>query len=185
LAKSAGADRVKRQHLGKLQHNKIIVVDGPKVQTAVCGSTNHSWRGFFVQNNNAIILQGKSAVKIFNDAFQAYWDAENEVAKFSGTRSAVWNNLGLKKIDAQIGFSPRSKKNAVLASIAKDIAENTTSSLFFSLAFLYQTPGPIRDTIKQLQKDRQIFSYGISDHAVKGLEKAEPKTAGIDVAKPD
>ena len=43
-----------------LQHNKTIVVDGPKVQTVVCGSTNDSWRGFFVQNNNALVLQGKA-----------------------------------------------------------------------------------------------------------------------------
>lgn len=186
LAQSAGADNVRRQHLGKLQHNKTIVVDGPKVQAAVCGSTNHSWRGFFVQNNNAIILRGQSAVKIFNDAFEAYWNAEDKVAKFSGTGSAIWNDLGLKKIDAQIGFSPRSKKNAVLASIAKDIGENTTSNLFFSLAFLYQTPGPIRNAIKQLQKEKKIFSYGISDHAVKGLEKTpDTEIEGIDVAKPD
>ncbi len=44
LATSAGAENVKRQHLGKLQHNKTVVVNGPKVQAAVCGSTNHSWR---------------------------------------------------------------------------------------------------------------------------------------------
>ncbi len=49
LATSAGAANVKREHLGKLQHNKTIVVDGTKVQAAVCGSTNHSWRGFYVQ----------------------------------------------------------------------------------------------------------------------------------------
>src|SRR5262249_13132854 len=125
LAASAGADGVKRQHLGKLQHNKTIVVDG-KVQACVCGSTNHSWRGFFVQNNNAIILSGKSAVKIFRAAFDAYW-ANDEVAGFSATGSAVWNDLGLKGIDAQVGFSPRSKKNAVLNTIAKDVSGNTTS----------------------------------------------------------
>jgi hypothetical protein len=32
LSASAGADNVKRQHMRKLQHNKTIVVDGPKVQ---------------------------------------------------------------------------------------------------------------------------------------------------------
>ena len=89
LAKSAGAANVKRQHMGKLQHNKTIVVDGPKVQAAVCGSTNHSWRGFFVQNNNAIILRGKSAVKIFLAAFEAYWN-NDDVAGFCKTGSATW-----------------------------------------------------------------------------------------------
>ena len=182
LAISAGAANVKRQHLGKLQHNKIIVVDGPKVQAAVCGSTNHSWRGFFVQNNNAIILRGKNVVKVFLAAFNDYF-SNDDVAGFSKTGSAAWNDLGLTKIDAQIGFSPRSKKNAVLQDIADDIANQTTSSLFFSLAFLYQTPGAIQNAVKKIKKDNTIFSYGISDHQVKGLEGGE--TEGVDLQKPD
>jgi phosphatidylserine/phosphatidylglycerophosphate/cardiolipin synthase-like enzyme len=163
--------------MGKLQHNKIVVVDGPKTQAAVCGSTNHSWRGFFVQNNNAIVLRGKTAVKLFNSAFQDYWD-NSTAAGFGGTDSARWNKLGLKGIDAEIGFSPRSTENAVLQSIADDISDNTTSSLFFSLAFLYQTKGAIQNAVKKIKKDNEIFSYGISDHAVKGL-------VGVAVQKPD
>jgi phosphatidylserine/phosphatidylglycerophosphate/cardiolipin synthase-like enzyme len=177
LIKTAGKDNVMRQHMGKLQHNKIVVVDGPKTQAAVCGSTNHSWRGFFVQNNNAIIVRGKTAVKLFNSAFQDYWD-NSTVEGFGGTNTARWNKLGLKGIDAEIGFSPLSKKNAVLQSIADDISDNTTSSLFFSLAFLYQTKGAIQDAIKKITKDKEVFSYGISDHQVKGL-------VGVVVKKPD
>ena len=56
---------VKRQHMGQLQHNKTIVVEGPKVKAAVCGSTNYTWRGFFVQANNAVVLHGKNAIKPF------------------------------------------------------------------------------------------------------------------------
>lgn len=176
---------VKRQHLGKLQHNKTIVVDGKKVKACVGGSTNHSWRGFFVQNNNAIILRGATAVKIFRAAYDHY-EANDSVAGFSGTSSAVWNDLKLKGIDAQVGFSPRSKQNAVLEAIANDI-KDTTSSLFFSLAFLYQTPGAIQDAIRKVQKDGAVFSYGISDHAVKGLtEDGEPKGGvGVKLQKPN
>ncbi len=183
LAASAGAQHVKRQHMGALQHNKTIVVDGPKVQAAVCGSTNHSWRGFFVQNNNAIILRGKAVVKIFRTAFDDYWGNNNKVAVFGATRSASWQKLGLKGITAQIGFSPRTKKDAVLQSIADDIGKGTQSSLFFSLAFLYQTPGPVRNAIKALQKDKQVFCYGISDHAVGDLKDSE--TEGLDLQRPD
>lgn len=180
LKKSAGAANVKRQHMGKLQHNKTVVVGGPKVQAAVCGSTNHSWRGFFVQNNNAIILRGKEVVKLFQTAFEDYWE-NDDVAGFGKSGSANWNKLKLDGIDAEIGFSPRSKKNAVLAKIAADIAK-TESSLFFSLAFLYQTKGPIQDAIKKIKKDNDIFSYGMSDHKVKGLED---EADGVDVQKPD
>ena len=182
LIKSAGKDNVQRQHMGKLQHNKIVVVDGPKTSAAVCGSTNHSWRGFFVQNNNAIILRGKAPMKLFKSAFEDYWN--NPTADgFGATNSARWNKLGLKGIDAEIGFSPRSKKNAVLQSIADDISKNTTSSLFFSLAFLYQTKGAIQDAIKKIKKDNKIFSYGISDHEVKGLNGKT--SVGVAVQKPD
>jgi phosphatidylserine/phosphatidylglycerophosphate/cardiolipin synthase-like enzyme len=172
LAASAGAANVKRQHLGQLQHNKTIVVDG-KVQAAVCGSTNFSWRGIFVQNNNAIILRGKSAVKIFLAAFDDYW-ASDTAAAFGKTGSAAWNDLGLTSIDAEIGFSPRAKKNAVLTTIADDISRNTTSSLFYSLAFLYQTKGAIRNAFIKHQKDDDIFSYGISDRPVAGLDLQKP-----------
>ena len=181
LVKTAGKENVHRQHMGKLQHNKIVVVDG-KVKAAVCGSTNHSWRGFFVQNNNAIILRGAKPVKLFMAAFEAYWN--HDKAPFSNGDSAKWNDLGLKGIDAQIGFSPRSKKNAALQAIAEDI-ETTSSSLFFSLAFLYQTPGAIRNAILKLKEDDEIFCYGMSDHQVKGLNGDEGETAGIDLQKPD
>jgi phosphatidylserine/phosphatidylglycerophosphate/cardiolipin synthase-like enzyme len=180
LIKSAGKANVKRQHLGKLQHNKTIVVDGPKVQAAVCGSTNYSWRGFFVQNNNAIILRGKNVAKQFMAAFDDYWANDNSVTGFGKTTSAIWNKLGVSGIDADIGFSPRLKKNAVLDDIAKDIKNNTASSLFFSLAFLYQTPGAMQNAIKKIKSDKKVFSYGISDHKVKGLDES----AGVDVQKP-
>jgi phosphatidylserine/phosphatidylglycerophosphate/cardiolipin synthase-like enzyme len=183
LVKSAGKDNVKRQHMGKLQHNKTIVVDG-KVQAAVCGSTNHSWRGFFVQNNNAIVLRGEKPVKLFQDAFEDYWK-NDKVAEFGKTGSAKWNNLGLDGIDAQIGFSPRAEENAVLQTIADDIA-STESSLFFSLAFLYQTPGAIQDAVKKVQEDDTVFCYGISDHQVKGFKEfEEPEAEGVDLLKPD
>ena len=172
LIVSAGPANVKRQSMGGLQHNKTIVIDSPTFKAAVCGSTNFSWRGFFVQNNNAVILQGDSAVRLLLDAFDNYWNHETP-GTFGKTASAVWNPIDLPGIDAQIAFSPHLKKNALIPAIADDMT-STTSSLLFSLAFLYMTPGAIRDAIKQLQEENRIFSYGISDAAVKGLELTKP-----------
>ena len=171
LATSAGAARVKRQHMSGLQHNKTIIVTGT-VQSVVCGSTNFSWRGLYVQSNAALVLHGAAAVKAFSDAFDRFWAADS--ASFGDTRSARWTTLQLTGISAKVTFSPHTSANAQLAAVASDIASNTSSSLLFSLAFLFQTPGPIRDSIKQVMDRNSAFVYGISDRRVGGLDVAKP-----------
>ncbi len=173
LVASAGRDNVKRQHMGKLQHNKTIVVDGPQVQAVVCGSTNFSWRGFFVQSNNAMVLRGENTVGPFLAAFEDYWQNDGATG-FGRTASAQWKDLELGGIDARVAFSPHAPENALLAEIADDVGNHTTSSLFYSLAFLYQTSGPIRDAIKKVTQDDKIFVYGASDRTVGGLDLQTP-----------
>jgi phosphatidylserine/phosphatidylglycerophosphate/cardiolipin synthase-like enzyme len=172
LRKSAGVGNVKRQHMTRLQHNKTIVVDGPTVQKVVCGSTNMTWRGLFVQNNNAMVLQGKSVVKLFRAAFDTYFD---DADGFGESPPAKLVDLGLKDIDARVAFSPHAPANALLAKIGDDIGNKATSCVFYSLAFLFQTPGPVTDAIKKVTKKKDVFVYGISDR----------KVGGIDLQKPD
>ena len=80
LVASAGRANVLRQHMGSLQHNKTIAVNGPTVKKVVCGSI--SWRGFFVQANNALVLTGQTAVDLFFTAFDGYFTPtkNNDVA---------------------------------------------------------------------------------------------------------
>jgi phosphatidylserine/phosphatidylglycerophosphate/cardiolipin synthase-like enzyme len=184
-AESKAADRiataggtVKRQHLGGLQHNKTIVVKGPKVKAAVCGSTNFSWRGLYVQANNAVVLRGTKAIAPFWAAFDDYMANDtNSAATFGATPSAKWKSLGLAGINAKVAFSPHIASNALLEEIGKDIGNNTTSSLLYSLAFLHQTRGPIRTAIVKVKDRSDRFVYGISDRKAKG--------DGLDVLKPD
>jgi hypothetical protein len=187
LQASAGAANLKRQHMGELQHNKFIVAGGA-VNRAVCGSTNFSWRAFFVQNNNAVVVEGPAATGVFKKAFDDYWAVKsNAVADFSGTAEADWQPLGLPGVNARATFSPHGGANAKLDAVAADIAANTTSSLLYSLAFLYQTPGRMQDAIKTVSIRKDCFVYGISDKAVGDLDKAlagdEP--VGLDVQQPD
>ena len=172
LSSSAGPSNVKRQHMSQLQHNKTIVVNGPRSHMVVCGSTNFSWRGFFVQSNNALVLQGARATEPFLAAFEGYWSLTP--SNFRKAESANWSNLGLPGIQAQVAFSPHGPSNALLKPIADDIETNTTSSLFFSLAFLSQTRGGIRNAIKKVSQRKEIFVYGISDRKVGGLDLRKP-----------
>ncbi|MEA3009248.1 MAG: hypothetical protein QOJ91_940 [Sphingomonadales bacterium] len=168
---AAKGAQVRRQHMLGLQHNKMVVVDGPTVKKAIGGSTNFSWRGLYVQNNNAVIVSGASAIVPFLAAFENFWDHGD--ATFGATPSAQWQDLGLDGIDARVTFSPHSQGNAVLQSIADDI-ETAKSSLFYSLAFLGQTAGAIPDALEKVTNADGIFVYGISD-----------KQAGIAIQKPD
>jgi len=170
LARTAGAKNVIRQKMGSLQHNKTIVVDGPGLKKVVCGSTNLSWRGIFVQNNNAIILTGIKPVALFKEAFENFWTTgdSNKVGLFNGSKSATWQSLGLTGINAQVTFSPHNMDNSALQAIGDDIAK-VKSSLLYSMAFLAQTGGPIRSALTKVTESKSIFVYGIADKPVGGI----------------
>jgi phosphatidylserine/phosphatidylglycerophosphate/cardiolipin synthase-like enzyme len=170
LQKTAGTANVKRQHMKSLQHNKMIIVNGAKTKKVVFGSTNLSWRGLYVQANNALVVQGKKPVDLALAAFDNYFDQEDT---FEDTGSAKLTGLGLENIDAKVAFSPHSAANALLETIGEDIGK-TTSCLFYSLAFLSITPGVIKESLKKVSKKPGIFVYGISDKKVGGIDLQMP-----------
>ena len=101
-----------------------------KKEKVVCGSTNFSWRGFYVQANNAVVLQGKKAVDLYSAAFENYWSLDPH--NFGTTDSAKWADLGLPDVRAQVAFSPHSSANALLQMLANDIAATKSSLLLFA-----------------------------------------------------
>ncbi len=165
---TAGPNQVKRQHMSNLQHNKTVAVDGKDVKVAICGSTNFTWRGQFVQSNNAIVVRGEKAIRPFIDAFENYWDNDS-VKGFGPTHSTRWHRLQLTGIKATVTFSPHSEDEGVLQSVADDILR-ANSSVFYSLAFLNQTGGAVTEAIKAVTKKEGIFVYGISDKRTGGLD---------------
>lgn len=168
LAQTAGAGQVKRHHMSNLQHNKTIVVDGRAAKVAICGSTNFTWRGQFVQSNNALVVRGKKAIQPFIDAFENYWQ-HDFVKDFGPTDSTQWHRLQLAGIDAKVTFSPHAKDKGVLKSIGDDIRA-AKSSVFYSLAFLSQTGGDVTAAIEAVTRKAGIFVYGASDKRKGGLD---------------
>lgn len=174
LGKTAGAANVRRQKLGGLQHNKFIVVDGKSRKKVLCGSTNFSWRGLFVQNNNVVVLTGKTPVEHFGKAFESYWtNKADAVGAFPGAGSGDWEPLGIAGIEGDVTFSPHNAKTAKPKELGDDI-EAAKSSVLYSLAFLAQTGGAIRTAVKKVTKAPDIFVYGIADKEVGGLDLTEP-----------
>ncbi len=172
LGATAGPANVKRQHMSNLQHNKTIVVQGDAVRAVVCGSTNFTWRGLYVQANNALILRGEHAADVFRTAFDAYWKHDSVVG-FGPTESTRWRDLGLTNLDARVSFSPHAATNARLGSVAEDIGR-ATSNVFYSLAFLHQTTGAVRDAITAVTANPKVFVYGMADKKIGGLDLQTP-----------
>lgn len=168
---AAGA-QVRRQHLGKLQHNKTVVVAGKRCKAVVFGSTNFTWRGLYVQNNHALVARGAGPVKVFRAAFAQYW-LHDKPADFGATAPAAgWQRLGLAGLDAQVTFSPHRADNAVLDAVAADVLQ-AQSSLFYSLAFLAQTQGSIREAVTRVTES-SVFTYGMADRRIGGIRLETP-----------
>jgi len=163
LANTAGQGNVIRQKMAGLQHNKTIVVNGPTCKAVVCGSTNFSWRGFFIQANNAVVMRGDEPVRVFENAFAAYWSPDDDVIRVRTSQSAEWSDLRLPSVQAAVTFSPHGDDNQVLDTVARYVGAHTKSNVLFALAFLYQTKGAMRDAILSLTENDNVFVYGMSD----------------------
>ena len=159
ILKAANA-RICRQHMGQLQHNKMIIVDGPTVKKVVLGSTNFSWRGFYVQSNNAVIVCGENIVLQQRRAFDNYWD--KGATSFKASESADWLDLQVPGLDAKVSMCPHADAHKTQKGIGDDM-KAATSSVFYSLAFLRQTEGDVKEAVQAVTDDPDIFVYGVSD----------------------
>ena len=179
LKKTAGTANVKRQHMASLQHHKSIAVRGTGINKVLFGSTNFSWRGFYVQSNNAVVVNSKKAVDDYFKAFDEYFKASRADDFRKSTASAGWHTLGVDGLTAKVGYSPHNKKNGLLAEVGKDIAK-AKSSVLFSLAFLGQTTkGPIGPALGKQIKSKTVHTLGIADANVK------EGNLGVTVLSPD
>jgi phosphatidylserine/phosphatidylglycerophosphate/cardiolipin synthase-like enzyme len=172
--RTAGA-AVKRMHLARQQHNKVLVVRRNGVPVKVlAGSTNFSLRGLYIQANNALVFQDQATAALFGRAFEAYWTLPAGAAKFrSNPLSKQWwetrNEPGSR---FQFCFSPHTDDQLSLTPVAQAI-ENAESSVLYAMVFLSQLTGRVRDGLEELMQ-RSLFSYGVAQ-----------RTNGLTVQKPD
>jgi phosphatidylserine/phosphatidylglycerophosphate/cardiolipin synthase-like enzyme len=173
LAASAGANNVKRMHFKSLQHNKVLIAkkNGAPVKM-LFGSTNFSFRGIYIQANNALVCYAPEAAALFERAFELAFDNPTGFAK--DPISSQWHLVQVPgKPLLHFCFSPHADTGLSLNPLGAAI-DQATSSVLFSIAFLYQTKtGPTREAIDRLMH-KNVFSYGISD-----------KQGGLTVKKPD
>jgi len=178
LAQSAGADRVQRMHFSGLQHNKVLIArrNGAALKV-LFGSTNFSFRGLYIQANNALVFRAPEAAALFAQVFELAFTDPKGFA--SNPISQQWHLVQVPgKPPVHFCFSPHRDSDLSLNPIGAAI-DQATSSVFFVIAFLNQAKtGAVREAIDRLE-DKSVFSYGISDRAG-GLQVKKPDgTSGI------
>ena len=177
LASTGG--QVRRMHFQGLQHNKVIILRRSGVaQRVLLGSTNFSYRGFYIQANNALLFSDPDIAGLFGDYFDA---AFHDPETFSGSATArkwfAFNRPGRPTV--QVALSPHPDNELGLSPVGAAI-DQATSSVFFSIAFLNQTKsGSVRKALDRLAT-RPLFSYGVVDQAGKSLNVHKPDgTIGV------
>jgi phosphatidylserine/phosphatidylglycerophosphate/cardiolipin synthase-like enzyme len=165
---------VRRMHFHNLQHNKVMIArrNGQPVKV-LFGSTNFSFRGLYIQANNALVFHSNEAAGLFGDAFDlAFKDPKSFYADPISKQWHLVQESG--KPAATFCFSPHKASNLSLSPVSAAI-EQATSSVLFAISFLSQMSktAPVRQAIDRLM-DKRLFSYGISD-----------REGGLHVRKPD
>jgi phosphatidylserine/phosphatidylglycerophosphate/cardiolipin synthase-like enzyme len=167
----AGAE-VKRMHFGRQQHNKVLIVrrNGAAIRV-LTGSTNYSLRGLYIQANNALVFDDSAVAGKYGELFDAYW-ANPKKFRQNGLSQQWWVVRDEPHSRVSLCFSPHADSNLSLDPVAK-VIENAESSVLYSIAFLNQLTGKVRDSLDELMQ-RSLFSYGVAQ-----------RTSGLSVNKPD
>lgn len=178
LTATAGPGRVKRTHFNGLQHHKVLIArrNGQPWQV-LCGSTNFSFRGCYVQNNNALLFQQPDVAQLFGQVFDAAFDDPEHFK--ANALAQQWHVIDTTIAGTTAGprlhfcFSPHASSALSLDPLGEAI-DQASDAVLFNIAFLNQiTSGPLYRAISQLYQ-RPLFNYGVSD-----------KASGMAVIKPD
>jgi phosphatidylserine/phosphatidylglycerophosphate/cardiolipin synthase-like enzyme len=173
LRRSAGAKNVKRTHFKNLQHNKVFVARSKgKPFKVLAGSTNHSFRGIYIQANNVLVFEEADIAGLFAQYFDAAFQDPDDFS--SNDLASKWHVVQVDgKPPVHFCFSPHKSPDLSLNPVRGAI-DQANSSVLYNVAFLNQIKsGPTKEAFDRLMK-RPVFSYGVAD-----------KAGGLEVRKPD
>jgi hypothetical protein len=168
---AAGA-AVKRTHFSRQQHNKVFIVrrNGAPIRV-LCGSTNFSLRGLYIQANNVLVFDDGGVAGKFGEVFDAYWN-NPKTFRQNALSKQWWLVRDKPKSKVRVAFSPHLDHALSLDPVASAI-ENAQSSVLYSVVFLNQITGLVRNALDDLMQ-RSLFSYGVAQ-----------RVGGLTVKKPD
>lgn len=178
LAKSAGKKNVARMHFSNLQHNKVFIArkNGTPVRV-LCGSTNYTFRGIYIQSNNALVFTSPDTAALFDKVFElAFNDPKSFRTDPIATKWHLVQEQGIGPI--RFCFSPHADTDLSLGPVAAAI-DQATSSVLYAVAFLNQMGSGITKGAFDRLMTRPVFSYGMSDQKGKLAVKKPDGSIGL------
>ena len=173
LIHSAGASNVRRTHFKNLQHHKVLIAkrNGKPFQV-LTGSTNFSFRGFYIQANNAIVFTNEPIAKLFSEMFEEAFARPGDFSAHA--LASKWHSVQSgNKPKIEVCFSPHKDTDLSLRRVG-DAIDGAQSAVIYAVAFLNQIQSGAGRTALDKLMSRTIFSHGVSDKRGGGLQLQKP-----------
>jgi len=170
FAKVAKGDAaIKRGKFGRYAHDKVMVVSNEAgAKKVLTGSTNFSVSGLYINSNHVLVFDDPETAGKYAELFEGAW---KEGVKAKGFLESALSTERFAPTDGAapprtITFSPHSEAfaaqvlNGISARVAAEHA--APASVFFAVMGL-DGSGSVYPALKELHKDDDVFSYGVSD----------------------
>ncbi|XQS17728.1 hypothetical protein ACJ6TS_04020 [Citrobacter telavivensis] len=169
----AGA-QVTRTRFFNLQHHKVLIQRDKQNQAVkvLCGSTNFSFRGLYIQANNVLVFHSSGVAASFGQMFDKAF-TEPKAFRHSPLSQSIQTIKHANGPTINVSYSPHRATSLSLEPVVNAINQ-ASSSVFYSIAFLNNMrESPVGVALAELL-NRPVFSYGTVN------------TAGeLQVVKPD
>jgi len=172
-----------RGHFGRYSHDKVFVVSkGGKAVKVLTGSTNFSVTGMYVNSNHVVVFDDPTVAATYGGVFEESWNDAVKKPPFVKSQYAgkkfTFKSTGVPQ--TEITYSPHGDDYAleVLGDLSDRIKQEgkkskADGSVLFAVMQLDGSDSTVYQTLSDLHKEEDIFSYGISD-----------TTAGIELYRP-
>ncbi|HFQ8228347.1 TPA: hypothetical protein ACHTCC_004431 [Citrobacter freundii] len=155
----AGA-QVTRTCFFNLQHHKVLIQRDKQNQAVkvLCGSTNFSFRGLYIQANNVLVFHSSGVAASFGQMFDKAF-TEPKAFRHAPLSQSIQTIKHANGPTVNVSYSPHRATSLSLDPVVNAINQ-ASSSVFYSIAFLNNMrESPVGVALAELL-NRPVFSYG-------------------------
>jgi len=166
-----------RGKFSRFSHDKVFIVSKNRKtkktpMKVLTGSTNFSVTGLYVNANHVLVFDDPDVAAKYAEVFELSWSTKTSTTKFiqSPLSSATPFVFKSKTTpETHVTFSPHSEadETTILGELTKRIDEEATKksngSVLFAVMQLTGSDSPVYQTLKDIHKEQNTFTYGISD----------------------